>query len=871
MKSSKSSKKEYTIGFPVNYDGPTQDQCITSYQTLMLDLSIQAGIAIPPKSQNVIEKSITQFITCFFNEARKKKSGKEVQSFTDLCKLRSKELLAVANCLAIGDYAHLYDSIYLVSGSNSCSVNLSDLSYFPKDLKGMFIHFQSLGLTLDQVSIEHQPRFYIYLYKLLFEVVKVISQYDITSYDQDAANQMLLVPVSMGNLFEKCNPTKDIMKEYANNLLTILRSPGTTLSNEFIRLFERVKKDILNPYCKLEYVKQFKLARDKFRIRKFSNKDFYATLKASTSTIEIDGKRRKYPSFISSIFEYDPLRGSPEVTAFDDFVGYESSYITQEELKNLPWKVMTMTVITQMIENPSKFKPRGIHNGTNALQDRCNWLHHQLQPFLFSMPTDCMINHQHGVDFLMEVTSPQYRKEKHNSLFVSDFSNATDTLNQEFQCLCLGILFPSQIVDFWRFVSQLPKEFRMPDGKEFIHYVQETGQPQGLLGSFDAFSLAHHILMLMLMKMCNLEDIDSLDFYRILGDDSIVSFPTLDMEYLVYKNHSWLCEQANLLKNDSKTAKSFFNLDTNDYPDDILDFAKVSISKGTFLTPLPVGLGASYASDPAITKISALIWYNYHKVTFTKLLHHIIFQCYGKRDLDYLMAEAILTSGQIPYLSSFKDEKAFRLIETSIRGLSIYAYGISEFQNTVLGYFISETNKQNKMYSALSFEQVWAGFFPFEEMEEWTKSIPANHKFWLIVQENADLADDIQALFDIGDPRLVTAIGGLLSRVDIDDSLESLLSWIHNVDSADNQNDLWNLFCYLDYERLFGTLAKDINNLQVKSFTKVSQDISKFLYNALRCARKRKYFNLEIPQDIIISSKLNLLNYIIDQVYPATT
>lgn len=865
MKDHKSSK--YCIGEPANYDGPDRGTCIQSYQTLIRDMALQAGINIPPKSQHVIDKAITQFVDAFHKTLTTFKSGSQVKDFADLCKQRKNELLSVANFLAINDYPKIANCLYFETGSNNQIVNLSDLNYFPNSLKSVFVWLKDEGLLLDHVAIKYQPRFYIYLYKLLFEIVKVVFSNSSNDQDPDAVVQLYLIPVSIGQLFERLNPTSDVMEEYAEDLLSVLQTPGRDPSEEFLQLFEEVKNDILSPRCKLKYVSEFRKALKHFKYRKFKTSDYYATLKASTSTIEIGGRSRRFPSIVSSLFESDELRGSLEIQRFDELIGYNSAYLSKDEQEEHNLIVSTNRVETKEIPNPSKYKPRGIHIGSNSLQDRCNWFHNQLQPFLISLPNDSMVLHQKGVDFLVEITSPKYRDENQNSIFVSDFSNATDTLNQQFQCLCLELLFPQEVVDFWRYVSQLPKEFYMPNSRIYKHYIQETGQPQGLLGSFDAFSLAHHILMLMLMKCSGLEDYDPLKFYRILGDDSVVSFPTVDSNHDLYQNHSWLCKECSLIKNDSKTAKSFYNNSTLDYPDEVLDFAKVSVSRGRFLTPLPVGLGAFYSEDPAVTKLSAILWYNYHKVTFKKLLHHVVFQCYGKNMKDFLIAESILTSGQIPYLASFKDEEISRIIDSTIQGVSIYSYGISELQNTFLGYFISEENKQAKMFTRLSFEQIWNGFFPRSEMDEWSRWVSKDHKFWKLLEDSVELSEDIQTLYELGDPTLAIAIGGLFRKDGLEESIHHTIHWINSVKELQGSEDLWQMFSHLSYEALFHSLTKEVGQYQVKSFSKASKDYSKFLYNAIKQARKSSYYSLDLTQEIK-SCQVELLTYIIDHVYP---
>jgi hypothetical protein len=850
-----------------NYDGPHCEMCIQSYQTLIRDLAIQVGINIPAKSLHTMDKAIAQFTSAFFTEVSKKHSGTEVKQFAEDCKLRNKELLSVANMLAVEDYSQILSSLYLVTSDKAPSVTLADLRYMPKSLKGILVYLREEGLLLDSVGISKQPRIYIYLYKWLFEVTRVFGMFtDIRdSLDHDAKIQMYLLPVSLGQLFERLNPTDDIMDEYAEDLLSVLESPSTELSQSFLDLFNQVKGDILNPKCRKSYVQDFKKALRSFKIKGFNVHDYYATLKSSTSRIMIDGKWCKFPSFVSSLFETDELRGSPEIQKFDQLIGYKSAYLSKDEQVANNLQVITDVVETKMIPNPSKYKPRGIHIGSNSLQDRCNWFHNQLQPFLFSLESDCMIRHQKGVDFLMKITSSRFRNENQNSIFVSDFSNATDTLSQEFQCLCLGILFPNEVVEFWRYVSQLPKQFYYPGKGQWKYYIQETGQPQGLLGSFDAFSLAHHILMLMLMKCTGLESTKATDFYRILGDDSIISYPTIESTEDLYTKHTWLCTECSLRKNDSKTAKSFYNVNTLSYPDEILDFAKVSVSRGNFLTPLPVGLGIFYDKDPAITNLSAILWYSYHKVTFRRWAHHVAFKCYGKNIHDFLVVESILTSGQIEYLSSFKDEEVFSMIDSALSGASIYSYGLSEYRSSLLGYFISDEKKQSKLMKSVSFENVWKGFFPASYMDQWSNLISKDHKFWLLLEEATDLASEIQALYELGDVRLATCIAALCKRINADEDIEYMADWVKSVEEGKDTGELWTHLSYLNYDQLFKPL-KGVEQLSIRSLREKSKTKAGFLYQTTREFR-RNFRGIAEIDTAIKDSQVAILDYMIANVY----
>lgn len=844
----KCPRRKYSIGEPVNYDGPPCGMCINSYQQLVRDMFVQIGHDIPLPRAAVIDSSIESFFNAFFKEVQKFQTGEQVEQFASACKERKNDLLELSNMLAINDYSHYTEILFIDSGREDYFIPLRSMRYLPDNMSGVFSYLADCDVVLDSITLNKKPRFYIYLYRILFELILTISDLDVDfERYKDAIRQLYLLPSSMGQIFERLNPTKDVMARYARELLQKLQAPSKPLSKEFVELFELVKEDILNPDCRLAYVSGFKWAMSNLDfVSKFNIKDYYATLKASTSiVVEENGKRRSYPSLISSLIDCDPLLGYMVVEEFDKFIGYESAYIKKEDN---PLVVEDDVVRTQEIPNPSKFKPRGIHNGTNAIQDRCNYIHNRLQPLLRRLDTDCLKDHNKGVKFLRQVSSPRYRNTKKNDIFVSDFSNATDTLSQEFQCMCLEIIFPKPIVEFWMFISKLPKVFRMPDGTPCVKYVQETGQPQGLLGSFDAFSLAHHILILMLMKACEFEKISARTFYRILGDDSIISYPHKE-EFSVYDVHSWLCQNANLVKNDAKTAKSFFESDGKEYDHIVMDFAKVSVYQGDFCSPLPVGLGIAYATNPKVTKLSAILWFNAHNVTFKKWLHHVIFQCYGDDKVSLAIAESIVSSGQIGYLENFREPDLYFGIDSTITGASIFSYGSSELQSTLFGYFVSDEKKQEILRDRLSYDKLWAGLFPFKQMEEWITRVPENHKFMILAQQAVQIQDEINALYDLGDIALAKDVAALTVNSDMVEDIKNVVDLQSYIQLELDSGELYQVIANLDYNRVFPS-NKRMAEMQVRSLRAKATIQSAFLFNAIKEFKKKFMVSSEIREGI---------------------
>jgi hypothetical protein len=95
--------------------------------------------------------------------------------------------------------------------------------------------------------------------------------------------------------------------------------------------------------------------------------------------------------------------------------------------------------------------------------------------------------------------------------------------------------------------------------------------------------------------------------------------------YTFYTFHSWFCEQVSIIKNDSKTGKSFFD-EQGSYSHQVLDFAKISIQDGVFITPIPYGLASAYMNKPGFTDIQLYLWLSSKGVTYKELVYKRIFK-----------------------------------------------------------------------------------------------------------------------------------------------------------------------------------------------------------------------------------------------------
>lgn len=391
--------------------------------------------------------------------------------------------------------------------------------------------------------------------------------------------------------YKLMNPTGEVITQQEDNLLELLTADRQQISKEESLYWNKVFQEVLSDIesGKLPYVREIRKCISTIRKEMsegFLTSDYYLSMK-STPQIRDNNKERQRKSLLNSVIERDTFKDDPTTKAFDAMTGYQSHYLEDTD-------TIQCSIKTLMIQNPGKFKMRGIHIAENAIQDRCNFIHRCVSKGLSEMKTDCSHNQDNGRSFARTLTLQWKTAEPIDriGIYCLDFSNATDTMDQDFQNEVLAYCMNPVIANYWGMLSKSQKIFVRSDGSEII-YCQKTGQPQGLLGSFDAFSLAHHFMMLMTMKHCKMEKFFSEEFYRILGDDSILNtiVPENDLENdeFILSAYKRVCRFANFIINDDKGIYTFHHSDFS-----LASFAKVDFMNGVNFSPTPYRLATMY-------------------------------------------------------------------------------------------------------------------------------------------------------------------------------------------------------------------------------------------------------------------------------------
>lgn len=137
-------------------------------------------------------------------------------------------------------------------------------------------------------------------------------------------------------------------------------------------------------------------------------------------------------------------------------------------------------------------------------------IHNYLMNLLKRMPNDGTFSHSALAERVKAFTF-------HHSLYCYDLTAATDRLPLFIQKEILRPLL-GEIVDWWaKLMSE--REFTYK-GKSVTYAV---GQPMGLLSSWPAMALAHHIIINYVKK--------DKSFYAVIGDDMVMHRPEAALEY----------------------------------------------------------------------------------------------------------------------------------------------------------------------------------------------------------------------------------------------------------------------------------------------------------------------------------------------------
>lgn len=527
--------------------------------------------------------------------------------------------------------------------------------------------------------------------------------------------------------YKLMNPTGDEITSQEDKLIDLLTKDRQPVTQEEVSYWKEIFNEVLEDIesTRLPYVREIQKCISTIRKEMavgYQLNDYYLSMK-STPQIRDNDRERHRKSLLNSVIERDTYKYDPRTQAFDALIGYQSHYLEDTDTVQCPIK-------TKLIQNPGKFKMRGIHFAENAIQDRCNFIHRCVSKGLKEMKTDCSHNQDKGRSFARTLTL-QWKTAKVNDrigIYCLDFSNATDTMDQDFQNAVLAYCMNPTVAEYWGMLSESQKTFERSDGS-LEKYVQKTGQPQGLLGSFDAFSLAHHFMMLMVMKHCKFDKHFSEEFYRILGDDSILNSiePELDLEDedFVLSAYKRVCRIANFTINDDKGIYTRYHSDFS-----LASFAKVDFMNGVNFSPTPYRLATMYIGTSVqkteLGHLGVALWRgNVGYLGYQAFLHSSLS---GFSSGPWIIK--MLESGLIPSLSYFETGEQ---LTSSQAGRASYCTCLAVLDSTMQSILMDdkELSFSNPKKSRNSFSDLFR-LLPESELE----TISMDHKIFTVLEDN---------------------------------------------------------------------------------------------------------------------------------------
>lgn len=730
-----------------------------------------------------------KFATAFFRIKDNLKAY-HLGSFVDACKSRSDDLMNLLSTLSKQG-----EEVTIVVVTSNNEIQVSSLRYLRSKVDIYTLSEVDEDDIQNVYTIHSDPKFYSHLMVGMLKVMQRANHLrNVNKQEFDYCMRLSLLLVSFSRIYLEFRSNIELWDAQEEKIFVELqREHQLDTSSHVYTVFQAVVADIKEG--KLPYIQEMRRAIDsqqELLNSPFSEKDYYYSGRSTPSSVK---GWTKQVSLVSSAWEVDPFVGHP----IDEEIGYVSRYN-----KNAPKGYSDPGIATLAI-NQHKLKARIIHLASNPIQDRCNYLRRRLASILKNNPCDCTVDQFAGVSFALKVTSPLYReKNKYPGVLCLDFSNATDLLDQQFQCECLELIFNKPIVQFWKDISKLPKEFRFRKGFRKL-YKQLTGQPQGILGSFDSFALAHHLIMLMVMRMCGLTKTPSREFYRILGDDSIINTVKYDPDGVVLESYMEVCSWANL---DINVGKSHITRSEDKIA--LAEFAKVTVLDGEIMSPPPIRILSRVESGTTnYYSFTTAIWMLEHGFDMPDILQQLLRKWFGYDSETLLASEVLMFGGIIPQFAKFHQPGRFSDEQRSKLAL---CYLVTKIKGTIAENLLSDKQREDlslvgyKLTDAIESVIPTNPDFVLDQIED------LEHKLLIAINKNLLLEDSIKSILGLSDTRL------LLPLIDLtEDEIRAIFTVSDCLALAEvNQLDGRSLMSILTNSQVM----KSLDRFQMRSFHK---------------------------------------------------
>lgn len=757
--SSSQAGKDKLYGYLSGYEqccftGSTKKEVVTSFKELLTNecsVLSKAGL-VTSTPVNHITEFVDRFLTAYYRRMANCRNSAKCAELAELSKKDSKSLSTLLSAIMTGATREIGTlAICPVKSGEIASIIDICNDKCPYYLNHKFCILYDFIDNEDSDTDYRFINFYLQEYKYLAHAMVFLSSHlvrkDGISVNNLVSYHMLFeFLITMGKIFELMNPADEVRQKYLDEAEEMLTSEPLDVSNDEYQYLDNILHEVFEDIKdgKKRYIRDMRNAIDKcdqFLHSKFDPKfDYYTSLKG-TAQSKYTGIKE---SLISSSLEVDVNKDKYQ--EYDEHIGYISYY----PCKSPEYPDDIPTTRTILINNPGKFKPRIIHIGDNPTQDRCAYIHRRLQRLLSYLPEDSTEDQELGRSFLQRATANWFLEQdklEKRGIYCFDFSNATDTLDQHFQHEVLEFIFDPVVADFWDKVSRNDKYIQVINGGYKL-YHQTCGQPQGLLGSFDAFALAHHFIFLMDMKMLGLEEHSAREFYSILGDDSVCTSITPEYELFPPDNrqvdvegiqrsevelvHFRICEHfAGFKVNYDKSDSTHW-----DSGEAKLDFAKVTYRNGSLFTPIPFRLAMNFSSSQD-AKLAVAIWRGDRHDPYAKDYMDLILESCDP------MIGMIVRSGQIPYLDQFKDESI--KFNSSWLARLRYATAVSHLSMALSFSIVNDRKRDVASFDIL--EETMRLMFR-RKVRNQINNVDPNHKIFMIMEENAEIIQLMHEIYD---------------------------------------------------------------------------------------------------------------------------
>lgn len=754
----------YLKGYETScYTGAPKSEVANSIFELLADeLSVlfsDTDQALLKQIQNKIAKQVDAYLTKYFERMRKLKTSIIVRDVADKAKADSSQLSKLMSLIVQGESKPM-DCLGIGIMSTNTVKSVRDIcDGCPYYLKHRFcILYQNSVEDEEDTQLDAE----LFDFKLpesvhLALAMLMLANSLITNLGVDlnklTTYYMLFNHILVcSKVFELMNPSGEARQEQIDNAKSLLTCAPLDRNSDsyqkYLNVLYSVFEDVREG--KKPYIKA--MSRALIRNKEFISspydpeEDAYYSLKGTGQSLYTG----IHESIVSSSLEVDYYRDL--FNEFDAKVGFVSHYKDKGDLDIT--QDLIYCIRTIMINNPGKFKGRIIHIFDNPIQDRANFIQRRTKSILASLLNDSTVEQDNGREFLRLKTlewAVENSADKKIGIYNFDFSNATDTLDQYFQWEVLNFIFGPEVANFWDTVSKLPKYIQNVDGT-YERYDQSCGQPQGGLGSFNAFALAHHFIFLMDMKILGFEHYTADEFYAVLGDDSTCNSIEPEIDYYdpedpqydsegisrssIEMLHMDICTQfAGFKVNYSKSESAHW-----DSLEAKLDFAKVTYRNGQFFSPIPFRLAMNYGKSHD-AQLAVAIWRGErNEVNATKFMDLIL------RKVNNTTVTAIVKCGLLPYLEPFTDKS----IEFNNAWLARVRYCSTVSHLNMMLACLTIADHTRDWADIDTFDRALSLLFTPKQIELANDTDP-NHKVFQVIERNEEILSLLKNIYSFED------------------------------------------------------------------------------------------------------------------------